>query len=256
MKATVAQLQLPPLADHWVPVDSDELARLLQMPGKAAFDASMLASIARVEHWHKAHASIWHYQAVHDIQAIGTDHLMLDSGARLPIGASFQKRLTVSDTHAVILLAYTVGPETDSYAARLWEEERYDESYLVKMYGAALAEALRSHYMLTLCDWAALQDLSLLPPEGPGYNDWPTQHMSEFYRCLLDGGGAALRNRIQLLPDGILVPVNSMLLAFGLTSYSGLDRIRRRELYPCSDCTYTPCSHRRTPYRSGQPIGS
>lgn len=252
MTIDVAHLQLPPLADHWVAVDGDELARLLQMPGKEAFDDDMHQSIAWVEDWHRRNVSVWHHQELRAIQTIADDHLVLDGGRRLPIGRSFQRRLTRSDTHAVVLLGYTVGPETDAYAKQLWDEEKFDESYLVKMYGAALAEELRSHYMLTLCDWAAQQDLSLLPPEGPGYNDWPTHDMTALYACLEERGGATLRERIALLPEGMLVPANSMLLAFGLTSFTGLDRIKRRELFPCSDCTYSPCSYRRMPY---QPAG-
>jgi hypothetical protein len=252
MKPDVKHLRLPPLADHWVAVDGDELARLLQMPGKAAFDDDMLQAIARVEEWHKQNISVWHHQEIHAIQTIAAGHLLLDDGRQLPIGQSFQRRLTKSDTHAVILLGYTVGPETDAYSKRLWDEEKFDESYLVKSYGAALAEELRSHYMLTLCDWAAQQDLSLLPPEGPGYNDWSTANMTDLYACLEEQGGATLKERIKLLPGGMLEPANSMLLAFGLTSYSGLEKIKRRELYPCSDCTYSPCSYRRTPF---QPAG-
>lgn len=244
-------LVLPTLEDRCVPVNRDELARLLQMPGSASFDEDMLQSIARVEAWHQAHVSIWHQQQIHGLESIAQDHLVLDNGSRLPIGRSFQQRLTRSDTHAVILFGYTVGAETDRQAERLWAEDQLDESYLVRMYGAALAEELRTHYMLTLCDWAAQQDLSLLPPEGPGYNDWPTPQMTDLYACLQAKPGSILPDHIRLLPQGVLEPANSMLLAFGLTSFSGLDKIKRRELYPCADCTFNPCAYRRTPYRPG-----
>ena len=247
----MTHIALPPLEDRWVPVDRDELARLLQMPGRDAFDEDMIRSIGEVEDWHRRHASVWHRKQVHDIAALEQDHLVLDTGARLPIGHSFHRRLSQSDARAVVLLGYTVGGETDRHAEQLWAEDRLDESFLVKMYGAALAEALRSHYMLTLCDWAAEQDLSLLPPEGPGYNDWPTANMSELHACLREAHGAVLEERIRLLPEGVLVPANSMLLAFGLASFAGLDRVRRRDLFPCADCTCHPCNFRRTPYRPG-----
>ena len=49
MKPDVKYLKLPPLADHWVAVDGDELARLLQMPGKEAFDEDMLARLGEMK---------------------------------------------------------------------------------------------------------------------------------------------------------------------------------------------------------------
>jgi hypothetical protein len=244
-------IQLPELEDNWVPVHLDELARLLQMPGAEAFDDDMRQSISEVEKWHQSNVSVWHCKHARAIRSIGEDHVLFEDGSRLPIGGSFKKRLEASGARSIILLAYTVGSETDARATTLWDEDRLDESYLVKIYGATLAEELRSHYMLSLCDWAADRDLSLLPPEGPGYNDWPTSQMEDLYALLLDRHASRLSDRIKLHPGGMLEPANSMLLAFGLTSYSGLDQIERRELYPCVDCTCSPCAFRRTPYRPG-----
>jgi hypothetical protein len=252
MKPALKQLEPPPFTDHWVAVDRNELARLLQMPGKEMFDDDLLHAITRVEAWHQRHIAIWYHQEMRAIKTIGTGHLVLDDDCLLPVGWSFQQRLRQSRAHSLVLLGYTVGPETDAHAKRLWDEEKFDEAFLVKSYGAALAEELRSRHVRVLRDWASKQNLSILPPEGPGYNDWPTHNITGFYACLEVRGGALFQERIKLLPEGSLAPANSMLLAFGLGAHSGPGRIRRHEYVPCSNCTLNPCAFRRKSYPSNR----
>ncbi len=110
--------------------------------------------------------------------------------------------------------AFTAGPEVQARVAELWEQDRVDEAFFLDRLAAGIVEQMAratGHY-------------------SPGYKDFPIEAQAELMAIL--GPEAP----VELLPSGMLKPVNSLLAV-----------ITREPMSPtsCSDCDYR-CTFRRT----------
>ncbi len=110
--------------------------------------------------------------------------------------------------------AFTAGPEVQARVAELWKQERVDEAYFLDRLAAGIVEPMAratGHY-------------------SPGYKDFPIEAQAELMAIL--GPEAP----VELLPSGMLKPVNSLLAVITL---------ERTSPTLCSDCDYR-CTFRRT----------
>ena len=112
------------------------------------------------------------------------------------------------------IAAFTAGPEVEARVAELWKQDRVDEAYFLDRLAAGIVEQMAratGHY-------------------SPGYKDFPIEAQAELMAIL--GPEAP----VELLPSGMLKPVNSLLAVI---------TPERTSPTSCSDCDYR-CTFRRT----------
>ena len=110
--------------------------------------------------------------------------------------------------------AFTAGPEVEERVGDLWKQDRVDEAYFLDRLAAGIVEQMAratSHY-------------------SPGYQGFAIEKQAELMSIL--GPEAP----VELLPSGMLKPVNSLLAVI---------IPERVSTTSCSDCDY-PCTFRRT----------
>jgi len=231
-----------------VGVDDADWARLMRAPSLEALGEEMEPALVRVRDWATKHIRPYCTTRLLSIDQIEPDRVRLTDASVLPIGESFSRKLKRFDAESLIVMGFTLGHETDHQARRLWEEDRFEDSYLLSTYSAALAESMRSRYTQRLAKWSAARGWSLMTPEGPGYNDWPTKYLSDLFACLQAYPGTRLVDHMQVEPMGTLSPVQSMLITFGISHTDNPKIARQHETNPCSRCRLAGCALRRVPY--------
>ena len=106
--------------------------------------------------------------------------------------------------------ALTAGAEVEEEIARLWKEDRVDEAYFLDRFAAGVAEHLARSIGVS-----------------PGSQGWNIERQFELMKIL--GPGAP----VELLPSGMLKPVNSLLA------------VVTGESTTCASCDFR-CDFRRT----------
>ena len=163
-------------------VDYGRLARLMYMPGPEVFDEQLLGQLEKIRTWCVTHVEPQFGVRSLAIASIESQSVHTTNGAEIRTGRFFSNQLRRSNATDVIIVGLTLGSGLSSHAKRLWDEGRVDESYLLSTCGAALTETLAAEIGLKLCQWASDLGWSLLPQQGPGYNDWPTEYLTDLHK--------------------------------------------------------------------------
>ncbi len=215
-----------------------EYFRLLGYPrGRAPEDrAAELADWAR--RWYAEHGRPWMYAR----EAGAVDGAI--EGERFS-SAKLAQSLAGADARSVLLAAVSAGPEAEEEAQRLWREEKPDEYFFLEMFSAAVVEHLIAALGARLCDWAGKDGMAVLPHYSPGYPEWDIADQPRLLELLKR---RPLPGSLEALESGALRPKKSLLAVFGLTRRrDGVPRLT--DLLPCENCSLTPCSYRRAPFR-------
>lgn len=209
-------------------VDWDELARLLEMPSSAAFDERTAQTVRQTERWAARYARPWR----------GSWRFPAD---QIEFPAAFERKLHNAHDPVIIIMAATSGWAFDLRSERLWKEERYDEAYILRTYGAALAEGLREEFARELRQWAEENHCAIIARGSPGCGNLPLEMMPQLYDMI--SRQKEFRRQIHLHDSGLLQPMNSVLTVFAVAKCD--HNSARRIEWPCQECALADCRFRR-----------
>lgn len=232
---------LPELNLPIQPVDREELARLMEMPGSSSFGIETESAVEQTEAWCHEHLRIIPTTRLTAIQGIHAERIDLSDGTVFRTGRKFAEKMRRIEAQYLIATAFTLGSKVDARIAELWQTDYFSESYILRSYAAALMEDYRHQLTVHFSEWALRFQLFISPCSGPGYEDWPLQNSRELYRFINPG------ESIHLHESGFLEPMNSMLLVFGLTAQPQPDRRN----VPCHRCSFASCRFRRRSSQAG-----
>jgi hypothetical protein len=158
--------------------------------------------------------------------------------------AALAERLRAAESHAVVAVAATAGPEAEAEYRRHWAEGRPDEAFFVERFAVGVTEHLVRSAVLQACRSAQARGETALFHASPGCGSWPLEEQGKLMAALT-GDGASTVGPVRMWPTGALSPAHSVLALVGLTC---------RQVAPtpadaCRSCDLTPCSFRRAPYR-------
>jgi hypothetical protein len=181
------------------------------------------------------------------LAAISGDAVTLESGDVLA-GPALADRLRDGEAHALVVAAFSAGREVADEAARMWADERPDESYFLDRFAAAVAEQLVWRASALLCVDATAAGEGLLAHLSPGCGRWDLSAQHALMALLLGTtdhhADVCSIGPIRLLESGGLHPQHSLLAALGVT---------RRAIVvtpesSCRSCDLRHCRYRRAAY--------
>jgi len=226
----------PELLAHAVP--EAELARLAGLPPGGLEDERFrdLARAARA--WYAAHGRPRVFARSGELVAPGSDavEIVADTSSVRFTSRRLARALTRSNAHALVVTVVSAGAELATEATRLWSD-RPDEAWFLDRLGAALVETLVGQMRAVF--EGALPDVRLLAPLAPGHDGWELAEQRLAFDFLRESGDLA---PLRLTEGGMLFPAHSMLVAFGVTC----EQIRVDDRAPCTTCSLTSCTIRRT----------
>jgi len=233
----------PAAADMAAQVTPEEYARLLLIPRHKLQEEELAERARTARAWYAAHGRPW-------IGARRVDVTGLDAGGvRLATGQSFAsaalaERLRAAESHAVVAVAATAGPEAGAEYKRHWHEGRPDEGFFVERFAVGITEQLVRYAAVWACRTGEASGETALFHASPGCGSWPLEDQARLMGVLA-GDGQSNVGPVRMWPTGALSPAQSVLALVALT---------RRHVAPtpadgCRSCDLSPCSFRRAPYR-------
>jgi hypothetical protein len=246
-------------ADAAAGVSDSEFQRLLGVPRGREMAAELSERAGLARSWYQQHGRP--FVAVRRIGLLetGSGSVTLDTGDVID-GAALAERLRAGAAHAVVALAVSAGHEVADQAARLWADDRPDESYFLDRFAAAIAEQLVWRASAVLCGDATASDEGLLPHLSPGCGRWEIAAQHQLM-ALLRGtpartahaatpaparesyGGVSI-GPLTLLESGALKPQHSLLAALGVARRA----IVATPESSCRSCDLAHCRYRRARY--------
>ncbi len=233
----------PSAADVAAQVTPEEYARLLLIPRHKLLEEDLADRARAARAWYSENGRPW-------IGARRVDVAGLDAGGvKLATGQSFAstalaERLRAADSHAVVAVAATAGPEAEAEYKRHWNEGRPDEGFFVERFAVGITEQLVRYASVWACRTGESAGETALFHASPGCGSWPLEDQARLMGVLA-GDGQSNVGPVRMWPTGALSPAQSVLALVALT---------RRHVAPtpadgCRSCDLTPCSFRRAPYR-------
>jgi hypothetical protein len=219
------------------PVNRVRLARYLELPSLDALDPVTDAEIAKLDARRdeliaqSSHAVELRIERT-DRQWITTDHGTFEATE------AYGCHLRDSGADALIVAALTIGPRVDEIIKQHVAQQDVYEAFVLKQWAATMTEQARVDLTRQLSDRS--DGRSLLPYDGPGYNGWPLSSL----HALLDIVYRDEANRpIRATESGVLLPTNSMVIVFGVTSQRIEHNVNNR-LAQCTRCAMRNCNYR------------
>ena len=233
----------PPAADVAAQVTPEEYARLLLMPRHKLQDEALAERAPAARAWYVQHGRPWSGARRVEVAELDGGAVTLATGATFA-SAALAERLRAGDTHAVVAVAATAGPEAEVEYRRHWTEGRPDEAFFVERFAVGVTEQLVRYAAAGACRAAERSGETALFQASPGCGSWPLEEQGRLM-AVLAGEGQATVGPVHMWPTGALSPAHSVLALIGLT---------RRQVAPtpadaCRSCDHDPCAFRRAPYR-------
>jgi hypothetical protein len=237
----VSGLSLPQIggAEIAAAVTEREYKRLLQFPRDQELDGDLRDRADGARNWYAHHGVPFLAAQRVDLREVSGDRIAL-AGADL-CSITLARRLEAGEAHALMIVATSAGIEAAEEAARLWADQRPDESYFLDRFAVAVAERLLFQASGYLCRSSEAGNETLMPHLSPGCGNWDIADQHKLMALLC--GGARI-GPLELLPSGALHPQHSVLAAMGVTrrKYPGAPELL------CRACDLAPCAFRRAPY--------
>jgi hypothetical protein len=240
-------------------VSDTEFKRLIGIPrGRdVPHEVAERASLAR--RWYVEHGRPFVAARRAGLREIGSDSVVLETGEVIE-GAALAERLRSGEAHALVALAVSAGSEVAEEAARLWADDRPDESYFLDRFAAAVVEQLVCRASAILCGEATAAGEGLLPHLSPGCGRWDIAAQHQLMALLLGVSPGGRRTEapaldmepssgptlgpVMLLETGALRPQHSLLAALGVTRRA----IVSTPESSCRSCDLARCRYRRAGY--------
>jgi len=242
-------------------VSTAEFQRLLGIPRGRDMASELVERADAARGWYAAHGRPFVATRRIGLREIGDESVILETGDHIG-GAALADRLREGDAHGLVVLAASAGPEVATEAARLWADDRPDESYFLDRFAVAVAEQLVWQASAALCSDALSTGEGLLPHLSPGCGRWDiaAQHQlmalltgataSEDRAAVTAAGvarAASTLGPLTLLDSGALEPQHSLLAALGVTRRA----IVATPESACRSCDMARCRYRRAGYARG-----
>jgi hypothetical protein len=236
-----------------------EFHRLLGMPRgrEMAGEIHQRADLARG--WYAEHGQPFIAARRIGLRESGPESVTLETGDVIG-GAALAERLRSGEAHALVAVAVSAGREVADEAARLWAEDRPDESYFLDRFAAAVAEHLVWQASAALCARATAAGEGLLPHLSPGCGRWEMSGQHELMALLLgaplnepaagtstaeqEASTVVTLGPLTLLESGALRPQHSLLAALGVSRRA----IVATPESSCRSCDLAGCRYRRARY--------
>lgn len=231
---------------RFAPVDRTRLARYLDLPSEAEIDEVTDAEIRKLEQQRDEWLEFSSRAIALPIDRIEGKWIELEGGNRVEATAAYGRQLRKSAADWLIIAAFTVGGRVDAGVKSHLAADGLFEAFVLKQWAATMTEQARSRLTLSLCGWADHQGRSLLPYNGPGYNNWPLTGLDPLLQMLQRGGAPDAALPVRALDSGMLLPVNSMLIVYGATPRR-VAVARRESLAQCHRCAMRNCRFRISP---------
>lgn len=237
----IAAVALPaPAAGLAAAVPEREYRRLLGLPRGGALEGDLLDRARGAQGWYARHGRPFVATRRVALRALGPDSVTLEPGVELR-SKVLADRLRAAESHALIALAASAGPEVAEETARLWTAGRPDEAFFLDRFAAAVAERLVFWASAAVCRVSEPAREALLPHLSPGCGHWDLADQPRLMALLTGERESPILGPIELLPSGALRPQASLLAALGVT---------RRPLAAtpeelCRSCDLDPCAFRR-----------
>ena len=233
----------PAAAEVAAQVTSEEYARLLLIPRHKLQDEALAERAASARAWYAEHGRPWIGARRVDVAALDGASVTLANGVAFA-SAALADRLRAGESHAVVAVAATAGPEAEAEYRRHWAEGRPDEAFFVERFAVGVTEQLVRFASAWTCRAAERRGETALFHASPGCGSWPLEDQAKLM-ALLSGGVEASVGPVKMWPSGGLSPAHSVLALVALT---------RRQVAPtpadaCRACDLDPCGFRRAPYR-------
>ncbi len=248
-------------------VTDAEFRRLLGIPRGREVAAEIRERAELARRWYAEHGRPFVAVRRVALRSAAPGSVTLETGEVIT-GAALAERLRDGEAHALVVLAVSAGPEVAAEAARLWADDRPDESYFLDRFAAAIAEQLVWQASAVLCGDATAEGEGLLPHLSPGCGRWEISAQHELMALLCaepmsrssaapPAGGEDEQPVLEfgpmtLLASGALKPQHSLLAALGVACRA----IVATPESSCRSCDLARCRYRRAPYaRDGRPKG-
>lgn len=235
-------------------VTDADFQRLLGMPADRELPGAVVDGAAAARRWYAVNGRPWIAARRHAVVCIDGDAIVFDGAAALS-GEKLASRLARNGAHALVAVAVSAGHEVADEAARLWREDRPDESYFLDRFATAVVETLLWRASAILCGEAIDTGEWLVPHLSPGCGGWEIGAQRQLFE--LAGGVVAARPEaaaepgvtvatlgpVELLDLGSLRPQHSVLAALGVTRRA----IVATPEGACRSCDRPGCRYRRVP---------
>jgi hypothetical protein len=228
-----------------VDVPESEYQRLLGYPKNRPLEgrARVLADAAR--NWFAEHGGPWIY--AREAGALQLRDAKLRIGAVEFASKRLHDLFAEAQAHRAVLVAVSAGKECEEHAHELWNEDKPDEYFFVKVFGSAVVEHLITLASGQICGRAAENHLAVLPHFSPGYSGWDLSDQVTLWNLLRENASGRFPGELEVLESGMLRPEKSLLAVFGLMR--DLKKARRfTRLIPCEACSLPNCQYRRVAY--------
>jgi hypothetical protein len=240
-------------------VPDAEFKRLIGIPRGRDVPEAVSARAGLARRWYVEHGRPFVAARRVGLRSIETESVMLDTGDRVA-GAALAERLRAGEAHGLVVMAASAGREVAEEAARLWADDRPDESYFLDRFAAAVVEQLVCRASAILCGEATAAGEGLLPHLSPGCGRWDIAGQHQLMALLLGVSPGELRagaqaadeepssgpalGPVMLLETGALRPQHSLLAALGVTRRA----IVSTPESSCRSCDLAHCRYRRAGY--------
>ena len=236
-----------------------EFKRLLGIPRGREMAAALVERADLARRWYVAHGRPFVAARRVGLRDVGSQFVTLETGEVID-GGALAERLREGEAHGLVALAVSAGREAADEAARLWADDRPDESWFLDRFAAAVAEQLVWRASAALCGDATAAGEGLLPHLSPGCGRWDISGQHALMALLLGVPSREARastpategetsrgvtlGPMTLLETGALRPQHSLLAALGVTRRA----IVATPESSCRSCDLARCRFRRARY--------
>lgn len=226
-------------------VQESEFRRLLGYPRNFDPDMRSRELAASTRAWYAEHGQPWFY--LREVELGLTEKCFSLDGAAFEL-SQLHQQLTTVGAHSAFVAVVSAGSECETYARRLWEDEKPDEYFFLETYGSAVVEHLTALAAHRMCAWADENGMVALPHYSPGYSGWGIEDQNRLYDTIIARQGTEFPRPLAVMESGMLNPKKSLIAVFGITRHA--DRVGNAgKLIPCERCSLELCDYRRAPYR-------
>jgi hypothetical protein len=212
--------------------ESHALARLLGAKGSHGLSRSVAVKVQKLgTRLEQLLVPRLHYEAK-KIESInnGTVHMMGGQAFRSPRLSKAMK-----DCKTIICFMATIGSGIEREIARLMEDNRLSDAYILDSIGSVAVENMVEEFHQGFTGGYESEDKGVTLRFSPGYCDWPITEQKNLFE-LFDSNATG----IELLPSCLMRPRKSISGVFGVYNNGA------KTLYnPCLDCPMKHCKARR-----------
>ena len=242
----VDALETVPLDDvRLLPAHRPRLARYLELPSVAHIDPVTDEEVRKLDGRRDELLVIWQRAVAVPVNRV-TGHSIELAAEFPPIESTdvYVRQLIEQEVDALVVAAFTIGGRVDEVIRRHLDREEVYEAFVLKQWAATMTEQARVALTRGLQSWARRRGRSLLPYDGPGYDGWPLTSLQPLLELIYGSGGDSRARPIRATDSGVLLPTNSMVIVYGVTTQRFVAARDDERLAQCHRCAMRNCRYR------------